>query len=92
MALQLALDGTGVVLESLALALPEVTEGRLVPVTPHLPVLRFPAYWTLCPTRHLSRRAVRLFMDWQTAEAAAHEETLSKVLGQHRLGVKDISP
>lgn len=92
MALQLALDGAGVVLESLALALPEVVEGRLVPVTPHLPVLRFPAYWALCPTRHISRRSVRLFMEWQNAEAGVHEETLSKVLREHSLEVKDITP
>lgn len=61
MALQLALDGVGIVLETLALALPEITAGRLVPVTPDLPVLRFPAYWALCPTRHLKRRRCACF-------------------------------
>ncbi|GGE58399.1 LysR substrate-binding domain-containing protein [Actibacterium pelagium] len=90
MSLQLALDGAGIVLESLALALPEVSEGRLVPVTPKLPVLRFPAYWALCPTRHLQRRAVRLFLDWQEAEAEIHDQTLNKVLAQHSLKVQDI--
>ncbi|EPX76289.1 LysR substrate-binding domain-containing protein [Salipiger mucosus] len=79
MALQLAVDGAGVVLESLALALPEVREGRLVPVTPGLPVLSYPAHWATCPTRYLNRRAVRLFMDWLTEQAAAHEAEIAQV-------------
>lgn len=92
MALQLALDGVGIVLETLALALPEVTAGRLVPVTPDLPVLRFPAYWALCPTRHLKRRAVRLFLDWQHEQAVDHDQSLSRLLTRHGLTTRDIAP
>lgn len=67
MALQLALDGAGIVLESLALALPEVTEGRLVPVLSDVPVLSFPSYRAICPARNLNRRAVRQFwVGWTT--------------------------
>jgi LysR family glycine cleavage system transcriptional activator len=50
-------------LESLALALPEVTEGRLVPVVPEVPILTFPSYWAICPARFLKRRPVSLFLD-----------------------------
>jgi LysR family glycine cleavage system transcriptional activator len=83
MALQLALDGAGIVLESLALAAPEVADGRLVPVTPSLPVFTFPAYWAVCPARHLNRRAVRLFLDWIESEAAAHAAETAAILARH---------
>ncbi|MFZ7090215.1 LysR family transcriptional regulator [Primorskyibacter sp. 2E233] len=91
MALQLALDGAGVCLESLALAAPEVEAGHLVPVTPHLPVIRFPAYWALCPERNLSRRAVRLFLTWLEGEAAGHEKTLGRIIAGHALTVETVS-
>ena len=87
MALQLALDGAGIVLESLALAAPEVAQGRLVPVTPALPVVCFPAYWTLCPSRYLTRRAVRLFLDWLEAEAAGHEAEIARIAARHGLSI-----
>ncbi|TIS17110.1 MAG: transcriptional regulator, partial [Mesorhizobium sp.] len=27
-------------------------------------VIEFPGYWLVCPSRHMNRRAVRLFSDW----------------------------
>jgi len=91
MALQLALDGAGVVLESLAIALPEVSEGRLVPVAPDIPVLGFPAYWVISPARNLKRRAVRLFLDWLDEQVAAHEAELTRVLDRHGLSVETLT-
>jgi LysR family transcriptional regulator, glycine cleavage system transcriptional activator len=85
MAIQLALDGVGVVLESLALVADDVVQGRLVPVTPHLPVISFPAYWLLCPQRYLSRRAVRLFLEWITVQAKAHEAQVAAIADTHGL-------
>ena len=85
MAIQLALDGVGVVLESLALVADDVAQGRLVPVTPHLPVVSFPAYWLLCPQRYLSRRAVRLFLEWITVQATAHEAQVAGIADTHGL-------
>lgn len=90
MALQLALDGAGIVLESLALAATEVAEGRLVPVTPSLPVLTFPAYWALCPPRFLNRRAVRLFLEWISGQVAIFEGEIGKILETHSLSVEPI--
>ena len=90
MALQLALDGAGIVLESLALAAPEVTEGRLVPVTPDLPVLSFPAYWVICPARYLSRRAVRLFVSWLQEQADKHDADVARIVDQHGLRIEEI--
>jgi len=92
MALQLALDGAGVVLESLALASSELASGALVPVTPSLPVLRFPAYWALCPVRFTKRRPVRLFLDWLEQQADAHERAVSDLMAQHGLATADIDP
>ena len=91
MALQLALDSAGVVLESLALALPEVAEGRLVPLAPQTPVLAFPAYWAICPARNLNRRAVKLFLDWLDDQVIAHETDLARVLTQHDLHVETLT-
>ena len=90
MALQLALDGAGIVLESLALALPEVAEGRLVPVLPANPVLTFPSYWAICPARYLNRRAVRLFLDWLEDAATAHSGQVRDILDHHGLTVRNL--
>lgn len=92
MALQLALDGAGVVLESLALASAELASGQLVPVTPHIPVLRFPAYWALCPARFTKRRPVRLFLDWADQQAQAHQAEIDALLTKHRLSSVEIDP
>lgn len=88
MALQLALDGAGIVLESLALALPEVTEGRLVPVLPEIPVLMFPSYWAICPARFLNRRPVKLFLGWLDTAVSEHTAQIETVLDQHGLTIE----
>ncbi|ARE42091.1 Transcriptional regulator, LysR family [Rhodovulum sp. P5] len=90
MALQLAVDGAGVVLESLALASAEVAAGRLVPVTPDLPVLAFPAYWALCPGRHLNRRAVRRFLAWIAGQADAHEANVARLATRYGLRIEPL--
>lgn len=73
MAIQLASDGAGVVLESAMLAWRELAAGRLVPLSPDLPVIVFPAYHIVCPPRHTNRRIVRLFTDWMVEEGTRHE-------------------
>lgn len=90
MALQLALDGAGIVLESLALALPEMADGRLVPISAKVKVLQFPAYWAICPARYLNRRAVRLFLDWLETEVAEHDAAVDAMLKRHRLTAEPI--
>ena len=64
MSISLALDGAGVALESTAVAFEELKSGRLVPLSTAFPVIEFPGYWVVCPSRHMNRRAVRLFVDW----------------------------
>lgn len=92
MALQLALDGVGVVLESLALALPELRAGTLVPLCPASPALAFPAYWIACPHRHLNRRALRRFTEWAQDQSRAHEAEAEALLAGHGVRLRDIAP
>lgn len=80
MSLQAAKDGAGVVLETAALATNELRSGELVPMFPELGVARFPAYWLICPSRHLSRRPAKVFCDWLREEAADHERRRSQLL------------
>ncbi|MGR3757056.1 MAG: LysR substrate-binding domain-containing protein [Tranquillimonas sp.] len=92
MALQLAADGAGVVLESLALALPEIRAGALIPLCPAAPALAFPAYWLVCPHRHMNRRSVRRFTEWATQEAMRHEAEAEALLAQAGVAIRAIDP
>lgn len=85
MALQLASDGVGVVLESLTLAAAEVHSGRLVPITPHIPVVSFPAYWIICPSRNLDRKAVQVFIHWMKEAINQHDLEVNDWMASHQL-------
>lgn len=91
MSIELARAHGGIVLESLALCLPEVLAGELVPVTPELPVVDIAAYWLVCPPRHLHRRAVEAFRAWLLAEGRRHEETARAWLGGRGLRVLPVA-
>lgn len=80
MAIQLAVRGIGVVLESLTLAHEELASGDLVPVSSDFEIIRFPAYWIVSPSRHQSRRIVQLFCNWIRGEAASHDEAVQTLL------------
>lgn len=90
MALQLAIDGAGIVLESLALAQAEVANGQLVPVASEIPIVTFPAYWVICPSRFLSRRAVGLFLDWLEGQVQDHAQRVQAIIDQHGLAVETV--
>ncbi len=90
MAIQLALDGTGVVLESLAVAAQEVHSGALVPLVPTVPVVAFDAYWLICPARHLNRKAVRLFRAWLDKTVSQHETMVKDIVSHHGLSIDRI--
>lgn len=89
MALQMAADGAGAVLESLALTAGLVDSGALVPMMPQFPALRYDAYWLVCPNRHLQRRAVRVFHDWLRGQAVAHTLTVDRILDIN--GIKSVT-
>ena len=90
MSLQAAKDGLGVVLETATLAMDELKERSLVPLSPELGYIAFPTYWLSCPARHLNRRAVKTFADWVIQQAEAHEEEKSLLLAS--LGVTTEHP
>lgn len=90
MAIQLAVDGMGVVLESLTLAAQEVRSGALVPLTPSIGVVSFPAYWVVCPNRYVNRRIVKVFTDWLAAAAETHGRDMQKLMRRHKLTVQEI--
>lgn len=80
MSLELARQGMGIALDSVNLCLPDIREGRLVPMSTAFPVVDFPAYWLTCPQRHMTRRIVARFTDWILAEAGLHETEARRVL------------
>lgn len=74
MAIELAKQGGGLALDSVTLCLPELQRGELVPFCTDFAVIDFPAYWFVCPPRHLNRRIVKRFADWLEAACADHQE------------------
>lgn len=73
MAIEMAKQSGGIALDSATLCLPELQRGELVPFSTDFAVVDFPAYWFVCPPRHLNRRIVRRFADWVGAACAAHQ-------------------
>jgi DNA-binding transcriptional LysR family regulator len=80
MAIELAKQGGGLALDSVTLCLPELRRGELVPLLPEFGVIDFPAYWFVCPPRHLNRRIVRLFSEWLGTACSEHEAQARAVL------------
>lgn len=80
MAIQVARDGGGVVLENATLAMSDLAEGALVPLSTAFEVITFPAYWIVCPARHLNRRIVRLFAEWLRDEGARQDVVMRERL------------
>lgn len=73
MAIELAKQGGGLALDSVALCLGEIERGELVPFSADFAVIDFPAYWLVCPPRHFTRRVVTRFDAWLRDAAAVHE-------------------
>ncbi|WP_244546018.1 LysR substrate-binding domain-containing protein [Aureimonas phyllosphaerae] len=72
MSMRLAIEGAGVALESTTIALDALLSGQLVPLSPCFEAIEFPAYWMVCPHRHVSRRSVRLFTEWVAETGQEH--------------------
>ena len=89
LAIQQAINGLGVVLDSTTLARDELLDGTLVPLVPELGAIRFPGYWIVSPARHQSRRLVKVFSEWIKAEAQQHSREVEKYLAQHKIAVID---
>lgn len=80
MSIEMAKRGGGVAFDSAMLCLPELQRGELLPFAPDIPAIEFPAYWFVCPPRHLNRRIVNRFAEWIGAEAKEHEARVRGIL------------
>jgi LysR family transcriptional regulator, glycine cleavage system transcriptional activator len=82
MSIEMAKQGGGVALDNALLCRGELERGELVPVTLDCPVIEFPAYWFVCPPRHLNRRIVKRFLAWVSAQARTDQGHVRNFLGQ----------
>ncbi|KEA62270.1 Transcriptional regulator, LysR family [Marinobacterium lacunae] len=89
MAIQQAINGVGVVLESTTLTYDELRSGMLVPLAPEMGAIRFPAYRIVCPSRHRSRKLVQVFIGWILQQAEIHENNISALLSDKNVPVYD---
>ncbi|TIM69078.1 MAG: LysR family transcriptional regulator [Mesorhizobium sp.] len=87
MSVQLAKDGAGVVLESTSIAFEDLVSGALVPVSTEFDVIEFPGYWLVCPSRHMNRRAVRLFSEWVSRVGRRDTERTRQFLREQGLRI-----
>lgn len=74
MSIELAKQGNGIALDSVTLCLGELQRGELVPFSTVYEVIDFPAYWFVCPSRHLSRRIVQRFQNWMATACKLHDD------------------
>lgn len=84
MSIEMAKQDGGVALDSAMLCRGELERGELVPFIPEFPAIEFPAYWFVCPPRHLNRRIVKRFFGWIETGGRAHETQVRAAL--ERLG------
>lgn len=68
MAIDAALDGIGIALESDLLAWRELRDGRLICPVRHPPAISLTTQWIVCPHNHLRHRKTRTFLDWLRGE------------------------
>ncbi|SMC93616.1 LysR family transcriptional regulator [Rhizobium sp. RU36D] len=82
MSIEMAKQGGGVALDSVTLCLGELQRGELVPFSTAYQVIDFPAYWLVCPSRHLTRRIVQRFQAWMTNACKQHDDAARTHLTQ----------
>jgi LysR family glycine cleavage system transcriptional activator len=71
MAIDAAVDGMGIALESTLMMESELASGRLVCPVKAPPQVRLITQWIVCPRDHLRQKKVRLFLDWLRSEGSA---------------------
>jgi len=64
MAIDAAVDGMGIALESTMMMERELRDGSLVCPVAEPPPVRIVTQWIVCPRDHLRQKKVRLFLDW----------------------------
>lgn len=74
MAIDAAVDGLGVALESTLMMWRELRAGTLVCPVRNPPRVMLTTQWIVCPFDHLHKAKVRLFLDWLRAERAVWQD------------------
>lgn len=72
-AIDAAVNGLGIALESELLAWRELRDGRLVCPVENPPTVALTTQWIVCPHSHLRHRKTRAFLDWLRAERDASQ-------------------
>jgi LysR family transcriptional regulator, glycine cleavage system transcriptional activator len=68
MAIDAAVDGLGVALESHLMMWRELRDGRLVCPVRDAPIFELTTQWIVCPLEHLRKAKVQQFLDWLRLE------------------------
>ncbi|KIQ03812.1 LysR family transcriptional regulator [Agrobacterium tumefaciens] len=68
MAIDAAVRGMGIALESTLMMGDEIERGRLVCPVASPPTVRITTQWIVCPRDHLRQKKVRIFLDWLRLE------------------------
>ncbi|MCI9867673.1 LysR family transcriptional regulator [Rhizobium skierniewicense] len=68
MAIDAAVRGMGIALESTLMMGDEIESGRLVCPVASPPTVRITTQWIVCPRDHLRQKKVRIFLDWLRLE------------------------
>ncbi|WP_460452366.1 LysR substrate-binding domain-containing protein [Alsobacter sp. SYSU BS001988] len=68
MAIDAAVNGMGIALESTLMSWRELSDGRLVCPVRESPPVRLTTQWIVCPTDHLRQKKVQRFLEWIRAE------------------------
>lgn len=71
MAIDAAVDGMGIALESTLMMWRELRDGTLICPVREPPAIRLTTQWIVCPLEHLHKKKVILFLDWLRAERTA---------------------
>ena len=74
MAIDAAVAGMGIALESRMMMERELASGTLVCPVSDPPQLRLVTQWIVCPRDHLRQKKVRGFLDWLRAERQLVEQ------------------
>lgn len=77
MAIDAAVRGMGIALESTLMMGDELQSGRLVRPVISPPPLELVTQWIVCPRDHLRQKKVRVFLDWLRVERAEWQEAYS---------------
>ena len=76
MAIDAAVDGLGIALESNLMMWRELREGTLVCPISKPPPFTLTTQWLVCPYEHLRKAKVQLFLDWLRQERTAWQSAL----------------